>query len=96
MDANAEFINHMKSQLKKWDDDVAVLADQAKKASSEARASYDAGLTKLRTSREAAQKTFSEICTATESAAGQLHASMETAWTAMKTGLESVSAQFRK
>jgi len=96
MSANIDFINNMKTQLKKWDDDVAVLADQAKKASSDARASYEAGLTNLQANREAAQKTFSEICAASESAASQMRASMESAWIAMQKGLESMSAQFRK
>ena len=55
-------------QLKKWDADVDALAAEGKKANAEAGAAYDERIKDLRASRDAAQRTFLEICQATESA----------------------------
>ena len=96
MKTNSEFVTRMQAQLKKWDADVASLTEEGKKATDQARASYDEGIKGLRASRDAAQKTFQQICVASESAGAQLHAGMEGAWTTMQANLDKVLANLRK
>jgi hypothetical protein len=95
MKPQSDFVVRMKLQLKAWDDDVALLTEKAKTASSEARDRYDTEVTKLLASRAAAQESFRQICIASESAAVQLHAGMEAAWALMQAGLEKASADIR-
>ena len=96
MSIHSEYIARMATQLKKWDADVDALAAEGKKASADAGAAYDERAKDLRASRDAAQKTFLEICQATESAGVQMQAAMQRAWEAMQKGFEKVSSDIRK
>ena len=96
MSIHSEYIARMATQLKKWDADVDALAAKGKEASAEASAAYDERIKGLRASRDAAQKTFLEICQATESAGAQMQAAMQGAWEAMQKALERVSSDIRK
>jgi|GEM_PF-2345516 len=96
MNQNSEFVTRMQAQLKKWDSDVAALSDEAKKVSAQTFAAYEEGLKNLKSSREAAQKNFQQICVATEAAGTSMLERMESAWTAMQDGLHQVSADLKK
>jgi translation initiation factor IF-2 len=96
MSIHSEYIARMATQLKKWDADVDALAAEGKKASADARAAYDDRIKDLRASRDAAQKTFLEICQATELAGAQMQAAMQGAWEAMQKTFEKVSSDIRK
>jgi translation initiation factor IF-2 len=98
MSIHSEYIARMATQLKKWDADVDALAAEGKKASADARAraAYDERIKDLRASRDAAQKTFLEICQATELAGAQMQAAMQGAWEAMQKTFEKVSSDIRK
>jgi hypothetical protein len=96
MTPRSDFVTHMQSQLKQWDTDVAALVEEGKKASAQARTQYDEGLKGLRASRDAAQKSFQQICVSSGDAATQLHAGMEGAWTTMRTGLETLMQDLKK
>jgi len=96
MSMNTEYVARMETQLKKWDADVDALAAESEKASAEARAAYQAGIKDLRTSRDAAQKTFQEMLVANESAGAQLQAGMKQAWDTMQKNLEKMSSDLRK
>ncbi len=96
MGMNAEYVARMETQLKKWDADVDALAAEGEKAGAKARAAYHQQIKKLRTSRDAAQKTFQEIRAASESAGEQMQAGMKAAWETMQKALEKVSSDLRK
>jgi hypothetical protein len=96
MSIHSEYIARMATQLKKWDADVDALAGEGRKASADARAAYDERIKDLRASRDAAQKTFLQICQATESAAAQMQAAMQGAWETMQKTFEKVSSDIRK
>lgn len=96
MGANADYVSRMKAQLKKWDAEVDVLAAKGALASAEARIVYDEQVQALRTSRDAAQKSFQQMRAAGESAGAHMKDSMEAAWKAMQKNLERASSNFTK
>jgi predicted NBD/HSP70 family sugar kinase len=96
MSTNSEFVARMETQLKKWDADVDALAAKGEKVSADARAAYYARIKDLRTSRDAAQKTFQEIVVAGESARAQMQAGMEATWKAMQKALGKMSLDLAK
>jgi polyhydroxyalkanoate synthesis regulator phasin len=96
MSMHSEYIAGMEAQLKKWDADLDALVAEGKKASAEARATYDERIKDLRASRDAAQKTFQEMRQATGSAGAQMQAAMQGAWETMQRAFEKVSLEIRK
>lgn len=92
MSTNTEYVSTMQANLKKWDSDVAALAEKGKTTTGPARAAYEEGIKGLKASRDAAQRTFQQISTAAETASAQLHAGMDSAWKSMEAGLAKVSA----
>jgi hypothetical protein len=96
MRTNSDFIARMQRQLKNWDAEVAGLSADADKFTDASRQAYDERLRQLRVSREAAQKVFQQIRLASDSAARQMHAGMENAWTTMQKALEAASEELSK
>ena len=95
MNTNAEYLARMETQMKKWDADVDALAARGEKVSADARVAYHQRIKELRANREAAQRTFLQIRTATESAGAQMRAGMELTWKAMQKALERVTADHK-
>lgn len=96
MSTNTDYITRMEVQLRKWDADVDELRTRGKQMAVELRAGYFGRIKELRAQREEAQRRFHEMRSATEEAAGKLHAGMEGAWESMKSGLEKVSTDLSK
>lgn len=96
MGMSATRIAKIEDQLKKWDADVDALAAEGEKASAHVRAAYHEQIKHLRTSREAAQKTFHEIRVAGESAGEHMHDGLVAAWETLQKALEKVSSDLRK
>jgi hypothetical protein len=96
MGMSARRIAKIEDQLKKWDADVDALAAEGEKASSQVRAAYHEQIKHLRTSREAAQKTFHEIRVAGESAGEHMHAGLTAAWETLQKAFEKASSDLRK
>jgi hypothetical protein len=91
MSMNSDYVTRMETQLKKWDAEVDALAAEATRAGEQARARYDLQVKALQASREAAQKTFQQIRTASDTAGAQMLAGMEGAWATMQKAFETAS-----
>jgi tRNA/tmRNA/rRNA uracil-C5-methylase (TrmA/RlmC/RlmD family) len=96
MGTNAEYVSAMQAQMKRWDEEVDILASEGRKASGELRTAFARRLKELRLNRTAAQKAFQEVRDATEAASAKLQAGMQAAWETLQNSLEKVSAELRK
>jgi len=96
MSMNSDFVARMQLQLKNWDSEVAGLSAEGRRFTDAARTVYDERIKQLQESRGVAQKAFQQIRLASDSAAAQMHAGMESAWTTMREALEKASADLAK
>ena len=95
MSMYSDYVATMETQLKKWDADVDALAAESKTVNDQARTVYEVNLLQLRSSRDAAQKTFQQVSAASESVGAQMKAGMEGAWATMQKALEKVSSDLK-
>ena len=91
-----DYIAQMKSRLKAWDGELDKLTERASQLNADARAKYQAQMDALRANRDAALKKMHELSAASESAWQEVSHGMNSAWDAMKTALEKVTAHFKK
>jgi hypothetical protein len=96
MSADTGYAAKMQTQLKKWDADVDALAAMGEKANAEAKTAYQKCVKELRVNRDAAQKTFLEMQSASLSAATQMQAKMEASWDTMQKALVKASTDLKK
>jgi hypothetical protein len=95
MHSNAEYVNIMNTQLKTWDAEAAALVAEADRVNTLSRAAQDLWMKELRASRDSAHKVFREISAANETAAMEMHSSMEAAWGLMQSTLRTIASQVK-
>jgi hypothetical protein len=96
MTTNTGYAASMEKQMKKWDSDVDALAAAGEKANAEAQKAYHKSVKELRANRDAAQKTFLEMQSASQSTAAKMQAKMEASWDTMQKALAKVSSDLKK
>ncbi len=96
MTKQSAYVTKMEKQLKDWNSDVDALAAEGEKMKGKARDAYGEQVKNLRACNDAAQKSFIAIQAASESAADEMQAGMETAWKSMQKALTRVSSDLRK
>jgi len=92
MNTNPDFLAGMRSHFKQWDEAVDVLVAEGKKASGDARTTYQRRLKELRLARNAAQRSFEATRVASGTTAAQTQAGMQVAWETMQATLAKVSS----
>jgi hypothetical protein len=90
MGINAEYVARMKTQLKRWDEQVDALAARSERADADARAMLQEQVKELRARRDAAQKPYQQLRAAGEAAGEHLRVGMESAWKEMQKALGKV------
>jgi len=95
MSLKDEYYAKMSSQLKRWDAELAMLAEKGEQVSDAARAQYDEQIKMMRTSRKAAAHRLQEIRTAHESGWRRIQAGLDDSWRSMKLALDKATAQYK-
>jgi hypothetical protein len=93
MGANADYIARMKTQLKRWDEEVDALAARCERADAEVRDLALEQIKDLRARRDVTQKAYQQMRAAGESAGGNIKVELESAWVAMQKALGRLSAR---
>ena len=91
MGVNADYMARMKTQLKRWDEEVDALAARCERADAEVRDLALEQIKDLRVRRDVAQKAFQQMRAAGEKGAGSMKVELESAWTAMQKALGKLS-----
>jgi hypothetical protein len=91
MDTNTEYLNGMRLHFRQWDESVATLATEGRKANGEARTAYERRLKELRLARKSAQKSFEALGAANGAAVAHTLAGLKAAWEAMQETLDKVT-----
>ena len=95
MSLKDEYFAKMTSQLRRWDAELAMLAERSEQVSDTARAQYDEQLKAMRASRKVAIQSLQEIRTAHESGWRRIQAGLDDSWRSMKLALEKATAQYK-
>ena len=93
MGANADYIARMKTQLKRWDEEVDALAARCERADAEVRDLALEQIKDLRARRDVTQKAYQQMRAAGESAGGYMKVELESAWVAMQKALGRLSTR---
>ena len=91
MGVNADYMARMKTQLKRWDAEVDLLAARCERSDAEVRDLALEQIKDLRARRDVAQKAFQQMRAAGEAAGGYMKVELESAWSAMQKALGKVS-----
>ena len=96
MEKSDKYAGKMEEQLKKWDAELDKLAVAGEKRSGEALAAYQACIRDLRTGRDEAHQTFTQMRLATAEEGRKLQSKMRVSWHTLQAALEKATADLRK
>ena len=95
MDRNA-YIENLKSQLDKWNTEMAKWEAQAKAAQSGMRAEYEKQLATIRQHQNQAAEQLRRVQAASGDAWMELQRGADEAWARMRKAFDKASANFKK
>ncbi|HZE11842.1 MAG TPA: hypothetical protein VE034_09705 [Burkholderiales bacterium] len=93
MDRNA-YIANLKSQLDKWNTEMAKWEGQAAKAQTGMRAEYDKQLAAIKQHQQEAMEQLRKVQAASGDAWTEFQRGADEAWAAMRKAFDKASAQF--
>ena len=96
MTTREEYVGKLKSQLDRWNEDMAQWEQQAKKAQADARARYEKELSNLRAQREKALYQMKLLQGASSTAWQEVARGADAAWDLMRVALEKARTNFEK
>lgn len=96
MTTRDEYVTKLKSQLDRWNDDMAKWEEQAKQARAEARQRYEKELAGLKAQREKALYQMKLLQGASATAWQDVARGADAAWDSMREALDKASTHFAK
>lgn len=96
MTTRKEYVEQLKTNLDKWNADLAKWEEKARGAKTDLRIDYEMKLEDLRKRREDATARLKELQASSEEAWKELKAGADSAWAAMREALDKATAHFQK
>jgi chromosome segregation ATPase len=96
MTTRNEYVEQLKSNLDKWNTDLAKWEDKAKAARTDLRIDYEMQLETLRKHRDEAMTKLKELQATSGDAWKDLKAGADVAWAAMREAFDRASSHFQK
>jgi malate synthase len=90
-----EYVEQLKTNLDKWNADLAKLEAKARVAKTDLQIEYEMQLETLKKHRETASAKLHEIQESSGEAWQELRAGADTAWVAMREAVEKAAAHFK-
>ena len=96
MAARNEYVEQLKQNLDKWNEDIAKWEEKARVARNDMRIDYEMQLESLRKQREAATEKLKELQASSGEAWKELTVGADAAWDAMREAFDKATAHFQK
>ncbi|HET7773361.1 MAG TPA: hypothetical protein VFK82_06010 [Burkholderiaceae bacterium] len=96
MSTHSEYLAQMSTRLTQWDAELDRLASEGESRRANVRAAYYDRVKLLRANRSIAEKTFSDLQAATESAGEAMRDNAQKAWDSLRRALEKATTDLHK